>query len=124
MTDELTTTTPKEFKVLTGSYIDLEDRGVTEKTCRMYGYQVAKINGKEVHIANYYQSGELLGQHLRGPNKQFAWRGSALNICWPQLAIGPVPPRIWPLGSPAMLCCPPCGLRHGRAIPLNGAATR
>jgi twinkle protein len=77
MTDELTTTTPKEFKVLTGSYIDLEDRGITEKTCRMYGYQVAKINGKEVHIANYYQGGELLGQHLRGPNKQFAWRGSA-----------------------------------------------
>ena len=80
MTDELTTTTPKEFKVLTGSYIDLEDRGVTEKTCRMYGYQVAKINGKEVHIANYYQSGELLGQHLRGPNKQFAWRGSAKGL--------------------------------------------
>ena len=80
MTDELTTTTPKEFKVLTGSYIDLEDRGITEKTCRMYGYQVAKINGKEVHIANYYQGGELLGQHLRGPNKQFAWRGSAKGL--------------------------------------------
>lgn len=69
--------TPKEFKVSTGSYVDLEGRGITEKTCRVYGYQVANINGKEVHIANYYRGGELIGQHLRGPNKQFAWKGTA-----------------------------------------------
>ena len=68
---------PKEFKVISGSFIDLNDRGITEKTCRVYGYQVAKINGKEVQIANYYRGGELIGQHLRGPNKQFAWKGTA-----------------------------------------------
>ena len=67
----------KEFKVLSGSYIDLTDRGITEKTCRTYGYQVTRVNGKEVHVANYYRNGELIGQHLRGPNKQFAWKGSA-----------------------------------------------
>lgn len=67
----------KEFKTINGSFIDLESRGITEKTCRLYGYQVATINGKEVQIANYYRSGELIGQHLRGPNKQFAWRGSS-----------------------------------------------
>jgi twinkle protein len=77
MLDETTTIQTKEFKPIAGSYIDLEDRGITEKTCRLYGYQVAKVNGKEVHVANYYQNGELLGQHLRGPNKQFAWKGSA-----------------------------------------------
>jgi twinkle protein len=67
----------KEFRVLSGSYIDLADRGITEKTCRTYGYQVTRVNGKEVHVANYYRGGELIGQHLRGPNKQFAWKGSA-----------------------------------------------
>lgn len=77
MSDVITTPEVKDFKPITGSYIDLNDRGITEKTCRLYGYQVAKVNGKEVHVANYYQNGELVGQHLRGPNKQFAWKGSA-----------------------------------------------
>ena len=70
----------KEFKALSGTYSDLTDRGITEKTCRIYGYQVARVNGKDVQIANYYRGGELLGQHLRGPNKQFGWKGTAKGI--------------------------------------------
>lgn len=67
----------KEFVPATGSYMDLEDRGITEKTCRIYGYQIKRVGDKDYHIANYYRGGELIGQHVRGPNKDFKWKGSS-----------------------------------------------
>jgi len=70
----------KDFKVLVGSVQQLGDRGIDEKTCRLYGYQLTNINGKEIHIANYYRDGSLAAQHLRGPNKQFAWKGSVRGV--------------------------------------------
>lgn len=70
----------KDFKVLTGSVQQLGDRGIDEKTCRLYGYQLTNINGKEIHIANYYRDGSLAAQHLRGPNKQFAWKGNVKGV--------------------------------------------
>lgn len=69
-----------EFKKYSGSCVNLDDRKIDHKTCRKYGYQVATLNDKEVHIAPYYRSGELVAQHLRGPNKQFGWTGSP-NDC-------------------------------------------
>ena len=70
----------KDFKVLVGSIQQLGDRGIDEKTCRLYGYQLTNINGKEIHIANYYRDGSLVAQHLRGPNKQFAWKGNVKGV--------------------------------------------
>jgi twinkle protein len=67
------------FKPHNGSYSALSDRGITEKTARIYGYQIAKINGKDVHIANYYRDSSIVGQKLRGPDKTFFWKGSAKN---------------------------------------------
>jgi len=68
-----------DFKKYTGSCVDISDRKIDHKTCRKYGYQVANVNGKEMHIAPYYRNGELVAQHLRGPDKQFKWSGSPSN---------------------------------------------
>lgn len=66
---------------LKGSFSDLTHRRIEEKTCRQYNYQVACVNGKEVEIANYHdQSDELVAQHVRGPDKQFVWKGSPKSV--------------------------------------------
>lgn len=66
---------------LQGAYASLSQRKIDEKTCRQYGYQLANVNGKDVEIANYYdQSGELVAQHVRGPDKQFVWKGSPRSV--------------------------------------------
>jgi twinkle protein len=64
-----------------GSFSDLPHRRIEEKTCRQFNYQVAVVNGKDVEIANYHdQAGDLIAQHVRGPNKQFAWKGSPKSV--------------------------------------------
>jgi len=48
-------------------------RGLTDKTLRRYGYFTAGFKGQQVQVAPYYdQQGELAGQKLRLPNKEFA----------------------------------------------------
>lgn len=68
--------TPASFKVYRGAIRHLDHRKVDTKPCRVYGYQTAEINGKEIEIANYFKDGKLVAQHMRGPNKQFHWVGS------------------------------------------------
>ncbi len=68
------------FKQLRGSVVGLSHRMIDEKTCRQFGYETVNYNGKDIEIANYYKGGELVGQHLRGPDKAFAWRGSSKNV--------------------------------------------
>ena len=68
--------TPTSFKVYRGAIRHLDHRKVDTKPCRVYGYQTAEINGKEIEIANYFKDGTLVAQHMRGPNKQFHWVGS------------------------------------------------
>ena len=77
---EDTTVNVKTFLPVIGTVCEVSDRLLTEKVCRLYGYQTAKINGKIVQIANYYKDNTLVGQHLRGPDKQFAWKGSAKGV--------------------------------------------
>lgn len=64
------------FNPFRGSAVQIPDRWIDEKTARRYGYQITSMNGKEVHIANYYCNQELVAQHLRGPDKDFKWNGS------------------------------------------------
>lgn len=72
---------PKEFKAINGACWDLPHRRIDEKTCRQYGYQCAVVNDKDVEIANYYgPDGTMVGQHIRGPDKQFFWKGSSRNV--------------------------------------------
>jgi len=80
MQETIAETVRKEWKPIHGSTVELSHRRVEEKACRMYNYQTAVVNGKTVEIANYYRDGVLIGQHLRGPNKQFAWKGEAKGV--------------------------------------------
>jgi twinkle protein len=75
------TPTKANFNMLKGSCTELSHRRIDEKTCRQYGYQTAIVNNTDVEIANYYdQSGVVVAQHVRGPNKQFAWKGSPKSV--------------------------------------------
>ena len=53
------------------------NRGITEKTMRLYGYETIAKDGKKAEIASFYRDGTIVGQHLRGPNKTFRWIGDA-----------------------------------------------
>lgn len=70
----------ESFTPYQGSSIGLTDRGITDKTARLYNYEVAMINGKEIQIANYYKDSKLQAQKLRSPDKEFYWKGNARNI--------------------------------------------
>lgn len=65
-----------EFKVYRGSIKSLDHRRIDTKPCRVYGYQTATIREKEIEIANYFKDGQLVAQHMRGPDKTFHWVGS------------------------------------------------
>lgn len=60
-----------------GDFIALKKRGLTEETCRKFGYSTGTFSGKPVQIAPYYnQRGVFSAQHIRFPNKDFLWLGS------------------------------------------------
>lgn len=63
----------REFNAVTGQYMALEGRGVSEKTCQFFNYQVGMFDGNPCHIANYYHPEHryLMGQKIRMANKKF-----------------------------------------------------
>lgn len=62
-------------------YPSLTKRKLDQETLRKFGYTVSALNGKQYHVAPYYsQDGSLIAQHLRGPDKEFKWRGAAENV--------------------------------------------
>ena len=64
-----------------GNYTNLKKRKITTDTCRKFNYRVGTHNGKQVHIANYYNKDlELEAQHIRYPNKDFIWIGDIKNV--------------------------------------------
>ena len=69
---------PSDTSLIQGSFAALAKRGITEKTCRKFGYQIGTYKGSPVHIAPFHDSkGALCAQHIRFPNKDFSWIGSA-----------------------------------------------
>lgn len=69
-----------DFTPIHGEYQPLRSRGITEETCRHFGYQVGTRNGTKVHIAPYYKGGELVAQHFRDADKNFAWAGDSKGM--------------------------------------------
>ena len=65
-----------DFKVYRGQIKSLDHRRIDTKPARVYGYQTAEIKGKDIEIANYFKDGQLVAQHMRGPDKTFHWVGS------------------------------------------------
>ena len=67
---------PKERAMtglLEGDYDDLMARGIKEKTCRFFDYQLGYDGKKQVQIANYRgpEGGPVVAQKIRGRDKQF-----------------------------------------------------
>ena len=63
--------------LLTGEFKSLQKRGLTEDTCRKFGYQVGRDkNDTLVQIAPYYdESGVMVAQKIRYANKDFKFIG-------------------------------------------------
>ena len=65
--------------LLTGGYYTaIKSRGLTEETCRKFGYEVLdEFKGKPAQIAPYHTpEGVLVGQKVRTPDKSFSVMGS------------------------------------------------
>ena len=63
---------PQEDLVVGG----LPARGITEKTCKKYGYYKSRLHGDMVQVACIYDDhGDMIGQKIRDRNKNFMSRG-------------------------------------------------
>lgn len=60
-----------------GTFTRLAKRGITEETCRKYGYFIGTLaNGTTVQVAQHYNhAGEVVAQHTRDSDKNFKWIG-------------------------------------------------
>ncbi len=70
---------PKDtHKFLTGTYSAIPNRGLTEETCRKFGYTL----GDGCHIANYRdpKSGSLVAQKIRKAGKNFSVLGGGKDM--------------------------------------------
>lgn len=66
--------------LITGEYRELTKRGLSEETCRHFGYQVGEHNGAAYQIAPYYKDGQLVAQKLRSAKKTFSWLGTKKGV--------------------------------------------
>ncbi|MBZ5864378.1 toprim domain-containing protein, partial [Escherichia coli] len=65
-----------------GEYRALSKRGITEETCRKFGYQIARnFDGELVHVAPFYsiEDGSICGQKLRTQDKEFPTIGKTTD---------------------------------------------
>lgn len=68
----------------TSSLIDvttagLKKRGITEDTCRFWGYGIGEYNGQTVQVAQYIKDGSIVAQKLRFASKDFLTLGEFKN---------------------------------------------
>lgn len=70
----------KRMDLIRGSVEPIANRGLTDKACAHFNYQVGEWNGRKVHIAPYHdESGRLVAQKIRWKadgKKQFTFLGS------------------------------------------------
>jgi twinkle protein len=63
-----------------GNFQAISKRGLSEETCRKWGYSVGIYNNQTVHIATYRNAaGEAVAQKVRFPNKEFVFLGDTKN---------------------------------------------
>jgi twinkle protein len=64
--------------LLTGEFNEIKSRGLTEETCRKFGYLTTQYNGEPVQAATYRDaSGNMVAQKLRTRDKRFTMLGDA-----------------------------------------------
>jgi twinkle protein len=75
-----TSKTSEIYKAIRGETYGLEKRGISEETCRKYGYSIGSYNGQRAHVANFVQDGRIIGQKLRLKNKDFRTLGDCSGL--------------------------------------------
>ena len=66
---------------MNGGIDELPHRRIQEDVCRLYNYRQVKNGDKVYEVANYYDvEGGLQAQHIRGKDKQFAWKGDTTKL--------------------------------------------
>ena len=67
--------------LLSIDYQPLVRRGITEETCRKWGYGIGRFNGEPVQVANYKNiKGELVAQKIRTRTKDFSILGETRGL--------------------------------------------
>lgn len=61
-------------------YRPLRARGISEETCRKYGYGYASYKGRTVQVAPYRKGNRIVAQHLRTADKEFLWLGDSKDV--------------------------------------------
>lgn len=71
----------KDAQFVVGDCVTLTGRGLSNKTCEKYGYQVGERNGSKCHIASYRSAdGKIVGQKLRFAHKSFMMVGKCEGL--------------------------------------------
>ena len=71
----------KQKDLLEGSYQAIKARGLTEESCRKFGYQLGHDGKEPVQIANYRnQAGQVVAQKVRTKDKQFRIVGGGRKL--------------------------------------------
>ena len=72
----------KEVDWVQGEYRDLPKRGITEETCRKFGYQVGALrDGTPVQVANYRDdAGKVIAKKPRPKDKKFSVVGNGKGM--------------------------------------------
>lgn len=65
----------KAANLIDVSASSLKKRGITEDTCRFWGYGLGEYNGQVVQVAQYIKDGTVVAQKLRFPSKDFLTLG-------------------------------------------------
>jgi twinkle protein len=61
-----------------GAAMALPSRGLTEETCKKWGYTVSEMGGKAAQVANYRDAdGHIVAQKVRMKDKKFSFLGDA-----------------------------------------------
>ena len=72
--------TSGSYQAIRGEAYGLDKRGISEETCRKYGYSIGSYNGQRAHVANFVQEGRIVGQKLRLKNKDFRTLGDCSGL--------------------------------------------
>lgn len=77
LSEEDTSNHKADDDLLGGEYLDLSKRGISEETCRKFGYRIADFKNQKVQVADYKTpSGKLVAQKVRFKDKDFTCLGN------------------------------------------------
>lgn len=70
----------KRTDLIPVEFAALNKRGISEDTCRFWGYGLGKFNNQTVQVAQYVRDGEVVAQKLRFPSKDFISLGDTKSL--------------------------------------------